>query len=75
MPENPTFTADIKPLFREMDRSNMTFKFDLWDYEDVKANADAILESVAEGDMPCDAPWEPEQVDLFRAWIAAGHQN
>jgi hypothetical protein len=39
----PNFAADIKPLFRERDRRAMTFLFDLWDYEAVRENAEAIL--------------------------------
>jgi hypothetical protein len=22
--------------------------------------------------MPCDGPWPPDQIDLFRRWIQAG---
>jgi len=39
----PNFAADIKPLFRERDRRAMTFLFDLWEYEAVRENAEAIL--------------------------------
>jgi hypothetical protein len=68
----PTFAVDIQPLFRERDRRAMTFLFDLWDHEAVRANAEAILASVAGGDMPCDETWPAERVDLFRRWIEAG---
>ena len=68
----PRFETDIKPLFRERDRGAMLRAFDLWSYEDVVQNKDAILDSLAEGDMPCDAPWPTEQVKLFRSWVAAG---
>ena len=67
-----SFEADIKPLFREFDREEMEWAFDLWDYGDVKANAGAILERVAEGEMPCDAPWPESKVAVFRAWVEAG---
>ncbi len=70
----PTYEADIKPLFRERDRKAMTFKFDLWSYDDVKANATAILSVTSEGDMPCDGGWPVERVDLFRRWIESGCQ-
>jgi len=70
----PGFAADIKSLFRERDRSSMTFQFDLWDYADVKANAEAILAVTEAGEMPCDGTWPPERVALFRAWIAGGCQ-
>lgn len=70
----PGFEADIRPLFRERDRAAMTFRFDLWDHADVTANAEDILASTESGDMPCDGEWSPEQVDLFRGWIAGGCQ-
>jgi hypothetical protein len=68
----PGYEADIKPLFRERDRGSMLSHFDLWSYEDVVQHKDAILESLADGDMPCDGPWPPEKVEILRAWIADG---
>jgi len=70
----PNFADDIRPLFRERDRQAMTFLFDLWDYEAVKSNADAILAAIETGDMPCDETWPVEQVDLLRRWIEGGRQ-
>jgi hypothetical protein len=66
------FANDIRPMFRELDRDEMEFALDLWSYEDVKANAQAILERLAAGDMPCDAPWPAEKVSVFKAWVDAG---
>lgn len=40
--EAVTFAKDIKPLFRESDRTAMKRAFDLWSYDDVRAHADAI---------------------------------
>lgn len=68
----PTFATDIQPLFRAMDREAMEGAFDLWDYQDVKDNAPAILASVQSGGMPCDGAWPAEQVELLAAWIEAG---
>lgn len=70
----PSFDAEIKPLFRERDRRAMTFKFDLWQYEDVKANAEAILSATEAGEMPCDGAWPGERVEVLRRWIAGGCQ-
>ena len=67
-----SFAADIQPMFRPKDRETMTFAFDLWDVEDVRSNADAILERLQEGTMPCDGAWSPDQVELFGRWIATG---
>ena len=67
-----SYAADIKPLFREGDRSSMISAFDLWSYDDVVQHKDAILGRLADGDMPCDGAWPAEQVELFRGWIEAG---
>jgi hypothetical protein len=67
-----SYEADIKPLFRDKDRERMEFAFDLWSYGDVKDNADAILERLEEGTMPCDGEWPEQQVALFKRWVEAG---
>jgi hypothetical protein len=70
--EQVTFAADVQPLFRERDRASMRFAFDLWSYDDVAANADAILGRLHDGTMPCDGAWPDGQVQLFERWIEAG---
>ena len=66
------FETEIKPLFRELDRHEMDFVFDLWSYEDVRQHAASILERIVDGTMPCDVSWPAEQIDALRAWIADG---
>ena len=66
------FEEDIKPLFRERDRDSMRFAFDLWSHDDVSTHADAILERLKAGTMPCDGAWPDEHVALFGRWIDAG---
>ena len=68
----PTFRGDIKALFRERDRTSMLDFFDLWSFDDVKTNAEAILAAVRERSMPCDAPWPNEKVDLLERWVNGG---
>jgi hypothetical protein len=68
----PSFEKDIKPLFREFDREQMEFAFDLWNYDDVKERSEDILERLEEGDMPCDDPWPEERIEVFRGWIEEG---
>jgi len=68
----PSFASDIRPLFRDQDVEAMDFAFDLSDYQAVKANAGGIYERLADGSMPCDAPWPDEHVALFRRWIDEG---
>jgi hypothetical protein len=67
-----SFEKDIKPLFRELDRDEMDFVFDLWSYQDVSTHADNILDRIEDGTMPCDEEWPTEQIDIFRRWIEEG---
>ena len=68
----PSFAQDIEPLFRTRDRQSMLWAFDLGNYRDVSQNAQAILERLENGSMPCDGKWPDEQIDLFRRWVEAG---
>jgi hypothetical protein len=67
-----SYAQDIKPLFREGDRESMSSAFDLWSYDDVVQNSDAILGKLQDGTMPCDGAWPEEQVDVFQRWVDAG---
>jgi truncated hemoglobin YjbI len=72
-PDEPlSFGEHIKPLFRRRDRQSMQFAFDLWSYDDVAANASAILERLKAGTMPCDGAWPDAQVAVLERWIEAG---
>ena len=73
--EDVGFEQHVKPLFRERDRTSMKFAFDLWSYDEVRANADAILERVQNGTMPCDGTWPPEWVSVFERWTQTGMKN
>jgi hypothetical protein len=68
----PSFASDIKPLFRESDRTSMKRAFDLWSYDDVVAHGQAIAGRLKDGSMPCDGPWPAEQVALFERWFEDG---
>ena len=73
----PSFAADIKPLFTQLDRDHMIKMFDLWKYDDVKASAAKIYESLRNQSMPPkgsepEAPWPDERVSLFKRWMDAG---
>ena len=69
--EAVSFGEEIKPLFSERDRESMRGHFDLWSYEDVRDNAERILQVLRAG-SPCDGSWPEEQVDLFEQWTASG---
>jgi hypothetical protein len=68
----PGFERDIRPLFRAGDVDAMSFALNLASYVDVRMNAEEIYRRLADGSMPCDARWPPEQVERFRAWIDTG---
>lgn len=72
--EQVSFARDIRPLFRDEDVDEMQWAFDLTDYADVCRYAEPILDRVAEGTMPCDAPWPAERVELFQRWVDGGTQ-
>jgi hypothetical protein len=67
-----SFARDIQPLFREKDRDSMRRAFDLFDYSDVAAHADAIVGALRSGKMPCDGAWPAAQVETFQRWIDLG---
>lgn len=67
-----SFQAHVKTLFRQVDRNSMKFVFDLWSYEDVATHAEAILERVRNGSMPCDGKWPQEKINAFAQWVEAG---
>ena len=69
-----SFAKDIAPIFAPF-RDNMLWRFDLTDYDAVKANAqliDAVIGPTADNPMPPPPlpPLEPFQVQLFKTWIA-----
>jgi hypothetical protein len=67
-----SFERDIRPLFRDKDRDSMLAAFDLFDYDDLVENADAIVGSLRSGQMPCDGAWPDAQVAKLQQWIDAG---
>lgn len=70
-----SFAAEIRPLFREKDVESMKrMGLDLSNYEQASGQADAILERLRGGDMPCDGAWPADQVALFEQWITDGKQ-
>jgi CDGSH-type Zn-finger protein/truncated hemoglobin YjbI len=70
--EAVSFDRHIKTLFRSFDRKSMSFAFDLWSYDDVVAQAGAILARLCDGTMPCDGAWPAERIAVFERWIATG---
>jgi hypothetical protein len=72
-----TFEADIRPLFESF-RGAMKWRFDLTDYEHVRANAGLILQRIGiDGDMPPESAGGhlPTLEARFRAWVADGYQR
>jgi hypothetical protein len=68
----PSFTRDIRPLFRPLDVESMRWAIDLSKYDAVKASAEQVYSQLAAGSMPCDGPWPADRVALVRQWIDEG---
>ena len=71
-----TFSNDIMPLFNQF-KGQMMWRFDLTNYEHVKANARIIYDRIADPNMlgPMPPPFDPltsEQVAIFREWMDEG---
>jgi CDGSH-type Zn-finger protein/truncated hemoglobin YjbI len=74
-PDQPVGFADtIQPLFRQRDRQSMSFSFDLWSYDDVRAHATDILVRLQDGSMPCDGAWTAARIEVFQRWTETGMQ-
>ena len=76
-----SFAHDIKPLFTDMDIAHMKERgvaLDDFGYMSDPTHAQRVLRSISTGSMPPkhsgEPPWSPENVQLFRDWIAAGYQ-
>jgi hypothetical protein len=69
-----SFATDIRPLFRNSpDVDSMQgYGLDLSFYDEVRARASEIYARLADGGMPCDEPWPPEHLALFKRWMDEG---
>src|SRR4051812_28581030 len=69
---NPTYMADIRHFFRQVDIDHMAAKnIDLSTYAGVKANASSIYTQTSGGQMPPDVEgqWDADRVQTFLNWI------
>jgi hypothetical protein len=71
-----SFSNDIMPLFKQF-QGPMMWRFDLTNYEQVKANAQIIYNRISGvgGFMP-PPPFDPltlEQIQMFQQWMADGY--
>jgi hypothetical protein len=78
-----SFSADIKPLFREIDISHMKrggVELDSYEYMSNPDNANSVLASVSpqSGQPPSMPPggpyWTPAQLALFARWQEDGYK-
>jgi twitching motility protein PilT len=67
-----SFERDIKPMFKEDQRMQMKWAFDLWDYDNVKENISDILKRIEGGDVPFEDGWPKEQLAVLRSWMREG---
>lgn len=73
-----SFSEDIVPIFNQF-RGQMIWRFDLTNYDHVKANAAVISRRLNQADiygpMP-PPPFDPltaDQIQLFEQWISDGY--
>ncbi len=71
----PSFDEDIRGIFSDFYRSSMRWRFDLWDYDDVKASAQTVYDLISTGQMPPPefGSISPENVALFKKWMDTGY--
>ena len=69
-----SFATDIRPVFRDSPDVDpmQAYGLDLSSYEEVKERASEIYARLEDGSMPCDEPWAPEQLAIFRLWMDEG---
>lgn len=70
--ETVSFEMHVVDLFTERDQEAMLLQFDLFEVEDVREHAAAILAQLESGRMPCYGAWPAADVDTFRRWVDAG---
>jgi hypothetical protein len=73
-----SFAEDIRGLFTDIDIQHMSWFCDLSKFEDVRDNADDILDRLTQTghrQMPpasAGGPWPQEKIDIFRRWKDGG---
>ncbi len=68
-----SFATDIRPLFRDKDIKAMKPNgIDLSSYEDVKKHVQDIYARLSAKEMPCDGPWNENNVQRFKKWMESG---
>jgi hypothetical protein len=73
-----SFATDIRRLFTDTDISHMSWFCDLSKYEDVRDNADDILDRLTSSGrrlMPpanSGGPWSADKIALFQKWKDGG---
>lgn len=66
-----SFRTDIAPMFAPF-RANMIWRFDITNYDAVKANSKMIFDYIQQQVMPPPPmpPLSAQQVELFGQWMA-----
>lgn len=70
-----SFENDVMPILKQY-LGQMMWRFDMTDYDAVKANAAQINQMIATNQMP-PQPWTPlpdAEKATFAAWVAGGCQ-
>jgi hypothetical protein len=76
LPLTVSFQHDIVPLFSQF-QGQMMWRFDLTNYEHVRANAKTIFSRISDPGFPMPPPplkpLSGPQVELFASWIREGY--
>lgn len=71
-----SFSNDIMPLFKQF-QGQMMWRFDLTNYDQVKANAQTIYSRISNSGAPMPPPpFDPltlEQIQMFQQWMSDGY--
>jgi hypothetical protein len=73
MTRPPYFELHIRPMFRLIDCDHMRpYGLELFDYDSIVTNKEAISEALKNGMPPADAggPWPEEWIALFERWVS-----
>lgn len=70
-----SFASDVLPILFQF-RAQMMWRFDLANYDQMKANAQIIYNRISTQQMPPPpmTPLTPAQIATFKAWMDGGYQ-
>lgn len=72
---NVSFASDVMPILNQF-KAQMMWRFDMTNYDQMKANATIIYNRISNPDAPMPPPpfppLTPQQIGTFKQWMDAG---